>query len=276
MSVEKVKQETWQRKLQKFNQKNVDAIFWLLPSLMILSGFLNQNPKLFFESFFYCCIFLEIWLLTASFLIYNLSKLLGTKLQDYKKYKPMTSQEIFGTTATVVTVSSIAAWSITKFRLGQEIAFSMKIVPSFTSGFLQFVVLIFASDFFTYWKHWLLHRPYLFAYHKYHHLFHDPSCFAGFAQHPVDALATFFPIYLSCLSIVQISGYVFIAYLMFFVHLNLYMHSGYSIKWIESLISPLWINTSDFHNVHHEKTHCNIGEVSPLWDYIIGTYDKKK
>eukprot|EP01080_Neovahlkampfia_damariscottae_P002929 gene2929-4768_t len=201
---------------------------------------------------------------------------IGKKLQAYKEYKPKVLMEIYGTTATIITVSAISAWSVTQYRLGQEIVFSWKEYPTLKTAIFQFLLILVGSDFFTYWKHYFLHRPYMFTYHKYHHIFVDPSCFAGFAQHPVDALATFCPMYFSTLTIVQINGYVYSAYILFFVHLNLYMHCGYSIPLFDKILGFFWINSSEFHNVHHEVVHFNIGEVSPLFDYIMGTYQKNQ
>ena len=280
MKVEKkVKEEKkldWRRKLQKFNQKYIDTTFYVVPVLLLLPGFLHSNPTKFFESFIYCVAFLEIWILLASYIIWLVTEKIGKKLQNQKEFKPMVGKEIFGTTATVITVSAISSWSITQYRLGQEIAFSWKEYPTFSMAIIQFLIILIGSDFFTYWKHYFLHRPYMFAYHKYHHMFHNPSCFAGFSQHPIDALATFCPMYFATLTIVQINGYVYTFYILFFVHLNLYMHCGYSINFIEKIVSFLWINSSEYHNIHHETTHYNIGEVSPLFDYIMGTYKKKK
>ena len=98
----------------------------------------------------------------------------------------------------------------------------------------------------------------------------------SFSFHPVDAFFTFSPIYLAMINQIQISAQMYIGYILFFVHINLYMHSGYTIKIFDKFLSKIWITSSEMHNIHHEKSHCNFGEVSPLWDYLNSTCDKQK
>ena len=66
---------------------------------------------------------------------------------------------------------------------------------------------------------------------------------------------------------------------LFFV-LNIYLHCGYTFEMIENILPKLFINTSKFHNLHHEKVHYNFGEMLCLWDYLRNTgatlYNKKE
>eukprot|EP01080_Neovahlkampfia_damariscottae_P002928 gene2928-4767_t len=273
--MKKGKTDDFLKAIQKFNLKYVDVLFWLFPVVLLIPGFFHpQSPQLYFESFIYCSLFLEAWLIGGGMIFWKITELLGSKLQTYKKFNPLVKKEIFGTTMTVITISSIAAWPITQVRLGQEIVFSWKLNQSFSFTLIQFIIFLFATDAFTYWKHWFLHRPYMFPFHKFHHAFHDPSTFASFSFHPVDAFFTFSPIYLAMINQIQISAQMYVGYILFFVHINLYMHSGYSIRIFDQFLSFIWITSSETHNIHHEKSHCNFGEVSPLWDHLNSTYGK--
>ena len=58
----------------------------------------------------------------------------------------------------------------------------------------------------------------------------------------------------------------------FFV-LNTYLHSGFSFAWLETLLPLLMIDSSAYHNVHHEKVTTHFGEISSFWDFMLGTSD---
>ena len=53
--------------------------------------------------------------------------------------------------------------------------------------------------------------------------------------------------------------------------LNLYLHSGHELALVEALLAPLGINTSGFHNAHHELMWTNYGELLYVWDIILDT-----
>ena len=56
----------------------------------------------------------------------------------------------------------------------------------------------------------------------------------------------------------------------FFV-LNSYYHCGYMFKYWELFFPYIFINSSAFHNVHHEKCWTHYGEISSFGDYLFGT-----
>lgn len=55
---------------------------------------------------------------------------------------------------------------------------------------IKFTFIVLGADMWTYWKHRSLHSRILWVFHKSHHAYHDPTCFAGFALHPVEGLLT--------------------------------------------------------------------------------------
>ena len=57
-----------------------------------------------------------------------------------------------------------------------------------------------------------------------------------------------------------------------FTALNLYLHCGYSVSFLEWLLPKFWINTSKWHNKHHLLSVTHFGEMLTLWDYILGTH----
>ncbi len=70
-----------------------------------------------------------------------------------------------------------------------------------------------------------------------------------------------FPIYFPMLAVV----------LFCLVVLNIYLHCGYYFDFLEFVLPRFMINSSKFHNIHHEKMRIHFAEFLTLWDFIIGT-----
>ena len=127
------------------------------------------------------------------------------------------------------------------------------------------------ADTYTYWKHRSLHCGALFVFHKDHHTFLNPSTFAGFALHPVEGLATFWPIWLFSIPQLNLWAPLYAGFLIGFGFLNLYLHCGQDVAWLDNILAYVWLNTSRWHNLHHERTVKHFGEVSYFWDLYCGT-----
>lgn len=98
--------------------------------------------------------------------------------------------------------------------------------------------------------------------------------FGAFAVGPVEALATFWPLALLVFPMTKFFIPMYFSAIVAFVFLNFYLHSGIRIELLETLLPKVGLNVSSHHNVHHEsfgKYH--YGEVSFVWDYILGTRD---
>ena len=132
---------------------------------------------------------------------------------------------------------------------------------------VKFVFIVLGSDMWTYWKHRSLHSRTLWAFHKSHHAYHDPTCFAGFALHPVEGTLTFAPILLFCNSSLGVYAPLHVAMLGFFSSLNFYLHCGHRVGFLERWLPRFWVNTSLWHNRHHEKTvnHYGTGALPSLF-----------
>lgn len=174
-----------ERSVRKFNQTYSGVIFWVLPILLILiAGWVFGNVTLIFTNTLKIFFVLDSVILSSGYLVWWITSIIGTKLQSYKTSPPLIIQEIKETSATLFTVACISVVPFTKYQLGGKIGFTWEFKDTLPVFFLKMALLVMFSDLFTYWKHWLLHRPYLFAYHKSHHTFHDPTCFASFGLHP--------------------------------------------------------------------------------------------
>ena len=108
-------------------------------------------------------------------------------------------EEIRDELITVYMVALFVGFVVARQRDGHETSFKGSIEEaayfgSYTIYALKLFITTMWADAWTYWKHYLLHHPAIYAIHKDHHVFHNPSTFAGYALHPVEAVWTFIPI----------------------------------------------------------------------------------
>ena len=84
-------------------------------------------------------------------------------------------------------------------------------------------------------------------------------------------MLTFWPLCL--VAVPQATHYapIYFTLVVGFIGLNYYLHCGVCVGWIERLLSPLAINTSAFHNIHHSHANANFGEAMTLWDRFCRT-----
>ncbi|MEZ0223108.1 MAG: sterol desaturase family protein [Alphaproteobacteria bacterium] len=141
----------------------------------------------------------------------------------------------------------------------------------------EFVLLFVIHDAYFYWMHRLLHHRTLFRHvHYVHHQSVNPTPFAAFAFHPVEAFletAFLIPILLWCpLYIGTLIGFLFLSHLF-----NVIGHLGYELFPQSSRKSPFfsWITTSTHHNLHHQHVLSNYGLYWKIWDQWGGTMNPK-
>lgn len=121
-----------------------------------------------------------------------------------------------------------------------------------------------------------MHHPRLFKYiHLIHHKSTNPSPWAAYSFHPIEAIieqgiiVIFFftiPIHISHLSI----------FFTFSILYNVYGHLGYELypKGFNKTFIGKWINTSTSHNQHHQYYNGNYGLYTLIWDRIFNTIRK--
>jgi len=135
------------------------------------------------------------------------------------------------------------------------------------------ILIIFLHDALFYFIHRFMHHPKIYnRVHKLHHLSTDPSPFAAFSFHPLEALceasiyvifAFLFPVHMAALWAWQIIQ----------VTLNVIAHLGYEIypenfnrHWLFKFKTP-----STHHNMHHAKVNGNYGLYFTWLDKLFKT-----
>lgn len=138
--------------------------------------------------------------------------------------------------------------------------------------FSVFLIIIIHDTYF-YWTHRFMHQASIYRWvHKVHHLSTNPSPWAAFAFHPLEAIieagiivlvAFLFPVHPLAIGI----------FLLFMMVYNVYGHLGYELypKGFANSFFGKWINTSVNHNQHHQYFKGNYGLYFLFWDRFMGT-----
>jgi sterol desaturase/sphingolipid hydroxylase (fatty acid hydroxylase superfamily) len=138
-----------------------------------------------------------------------------------------------------------------------------------------FVVLIWHETYF-YWIHRAMHSRMLFRrFHRVHHESREPSPFAAFSFHPLEAFLESLP-FLMLVLFVPVHVGVLFAFTFFSLAMNVLGHLGLELVPERKRDRAPWrfVNTASVHAWHHAKLRGNYGLYSTIWDRWMGTYRK--
>jgi len=140
-----------------------------------------------------------------------------------------------------------------------------------------FPVMLVMHDTYFYWIHRLMHHPKLYrVFHAVHHASTNPSPWAAYAFHPLEAILEIgiFVIFLFTIPIHRSQVFIFF---LFSIIYNAYGHLGWEIygKQFRTGMIGRWINTSTAHNAHHKYFTGNYGLYFLFWDRMMGTLRKE-
>ena len=145
---------------------------------------------------------------------------------------------------------------------------------------LAFPIMLLMHDTYFYWVHRLMHHPRLFRlFHLVHHKSNNPSPWAAYAFHPLEAVveSLIFVIFLFSIPVHSIHLTLFF---IFSLAYNVYGHLGFELypKSFNRHWLGRWFNTSVSHNMHHQFFKGNYGLYFTIWDRLMKTlhtsYDK--
>eukprot|EP01084_Bolivina_argentea_P316029 547708_1 len=266
-----------------------------LCSIFLIFGLFypSEYVILYYVTYLELFITFELFILTTSVIMMIIGKLFGQRIQPNKQWKfSVIIYEIIETAKCVLIVSGLTTFPLMRSRMGYSIALThdfMEATEIFNNVFLKYlyltiktIIIWIAADAWTYFKHYNLHKnkKYLWQFHKQHHSFSNPTSFASFAISPLEALWTFAPIILFAFPSFPFINKMYaplqLGLILAFIILNIYLHCGYTLYYIEITVPYVYLNTSAHHNIHHEKTNTNLGEVSPFWDFVFGTYHRQR
>jgi len=136
-----------------------------------------------------------------------------------------------------------------------------------------FPVMLFMHDTYFYWMHRLMHQKQLFKlFHLVHHKSTNPSPWAAYAFHPLEAIveAGIIVVFLFTLPVHKLHLMIFFFFMIVY---NVYGHLGWELypKNFHKTRIGRWINTSVSHNQHHQYFKGNYSLYFLFWDRWMGT-----
>jgi Delta7-sterol 5-desaturase len=139
--------------------------------------------------------------------------------------------------------------------------------------YAAFPLMFFIHDTYFYWTHRLMHHKKLFRlFHLVHHHSANPSPWAAYSFHPLEAVveAGVFAVFLFTIPVHQLHFFIFFFFMIIY---NVYGHLGYELypKGFNRNWLGKWINTSVSHNQHHQYFKGNYGLYFTFWDRMMGT-----
>jgi Delta7-sterol 5-desaturase len=138
---------------------------------------------------------------------------------------------------------------------------------------LAFPLMLLMHDTYFYWAHRLMHNPWLFKWvHLVHHRSTNPSPWAAYAFHPLEAIAESM-IFVVFLFTIPVHSIHLMWFFVFSLVYNVYGHLGFEIypKGFNKNWFGKWMNTSVSHNLHHQYFKGNYGLYFTIWDRFMGT-----
>jgi lathosterol oxidase len=136
-----------------------------------------------------------------------------------------------------------------------------------------FPLMLIMHDTYFYWTHRLMHHSVLYPYfHRVHHLSVNPSPWAAYAFHPLEAIVEV-GIFVLFLFTIPVHKLHFFLFFFFSIVYNVYGHLGWELypkRFARSALGR-WINTSVSHNQHHQLARDNYGLYFLFWDRMMGT-----
>ncbi|MBX7059933.1 MAG: sterol desaturase family protein [Leptospirales bacterium] len=175
--------------------------------------------------------------------------------------------------STLIIFASVALLSVVLSKLGIGAIYRDVERHGWLWYAVSLALLTVWHETYFYWAHRAMHHRLLFKYvHRVHHLSSNPSPFAAYAFHPLEAVleAAYLLVFTLIVPVHFSAVLIHAAYAML---LNVAAHSGYEFYpsgWTRGVITR-WFNTSTHHNMHHSRSNCNYGLYFNFWDRIMGT-----
>lgn len=208
------------------------------------------------------------------FYLWKNKKLSVLKIQHAPPSTRIIREEILRSLLTL-TIYSGVSWLVFHWQKSGSTKIYLDIHQySYTYFFFSIVIMVLLHDTYFYWTHRLLHLPIVFnRIHKTHHRSHNPTPWAAFSFHPIEAFisAGIIPLIVFCIPCHPFSIFAFLTFMTF---INVVGHLGYEIfpKIMARNRILKWQNSSTNHNLHHQLSKFNYGLYFTFWDRIMKTY----
>ncbi len=138
---------------------------------------------------------------------------------------------------------------------------------------ISILIMIVVHDAYFYWTHRFMHWPPVYRiFHRVHHDSTNPSPWAAFSFHPLEAIVEAGILMLFAFTL-PVHPIALLAFLLWMTVFNVSGHLGYEMfpKWFTRNRFGRWLNTSTNHNLHHKYFRGNYGIYFRWWDIWMNT-----
>lgn len=138
---------------------------------------------------------------------------------------------------------------------------------------LSIPLMLILHDTYFYWTHRFMHLKKIYPLvHKVHHVSVNPSPWAAYSGHPLEALiaGAFFPI---LTFVIPCHPYALVIFVIYMLFMSVMGHAGfefYSRSFAENWFGR-WQTTATHHNLHHKYFFGNYGIYFNFWDRVMKT-----
>jgi len=184
------------------------------------------------------------------------------------------ASEIVQTSLGMFVVSVPAALSFWAAQTGRSQAYCGLGTHGLAWDIFQTLFIWIGTDFYEFFYHYCGHHfSCMWAHHKSHHHFANPSPFAVIADGVMDNLMRGMPLLLFTLVMpVNLDILIFI-FAVFFYAYGVYLHCGHELDWPNA--QTPYINTSYYHIAHHafsiNQKPLHTGFFFRFWDELFGS-----
>lgn len=207
------------------------------------------------------------------FYVWKNKKYWASKIQQRYPDKKLILHEIKYSFITMLIFGVVVLLTISAGKHGLTLAYKPADKYGYPYYIASIILMILVHDTYFYWSHRLLHwKPLFKTVHKTHHLSVNPSPFAAYSFHPVEALVEVGIIPLVAFTIPHHPTAITI-FAIYSLLLNVTGHLGYELfpKGFTNHSLFKWHNTSTHHNMHHRLVKCNYGLYFNFWDRVMKT-----
>lgn len=175
-----------------------------------------------------------------------------------------------------VVVFSLVGFSIVQLKLmGYTKLYDDISEYGWTWLVISVLIMFVAHDTYYYWIHRWMHHPRVFKYvHLVHHRSTNPSPWAAYAFHPIEAFLEAL-IYLVFVLSLPVYGLAVMIFLISMIIRNVVSHLGMEIlpQWFIRTRWLNWMTSTTHHDLHHKNFDTNYGLYFTWWDRWFGTED---
>lgn len=137
----------------------------------------------------------------------------------------------------------------------------------------SFFIALLIHDTYFYWTHRFMHIPFIYKHSHYiHHKSINPTPFAAFSFHPLEAILEGGIVWILAF-LIPMHENLLLFFLFFSNALNVYGHLGYEIlpkNFQNSTLKNIIISSFN-HNMHHRYFNGNYGLYFIFWDNFMNT-----